>query len=92
MDTAIDTEVKAVKYLVFGGVTYYPGGGWQDFLGEVEDLNEARALAEREHCEWCHAVYRDDQLGEDGIWITVHVHVTPALPPWLTPGAIEQLG
>jgi hypothetical protein len=30
------------RYLLFAGATYYPGGGWDDFVGHFDDVKEAR--------------------------------------------------
>ena len=30
------------RYLVFGGAAYYPGGGWSDFVGAFDSLEEAQ--------------------------------------------------
>ncbi len=35
------------RYLVFGHATYYPEGGWSDFKGSFDSLEEADALAEQ---------------------------------------------
>lgn len=32
------------RYIVFAGSDYYPGGGWGDFRGDFDTLEEARAL------------------------------------------------
>jgi hypothetical protein len=29
------------RYLLFIGDTYYPGGGWKDFIGSFETVSEA---------------------------------------------------
>jgi len=30
-------------YLLFYGMTYYPNGGWEDFQGSFDTLEEAKA-------------------------------------------------
>jgi hypothetical protein len=30
------------RYLVFGGDNYYPCGGWDDLLGEFDNLEDAK--------------------------------------------------
>jgi hypothetical protein len=30
------------RYLLFAGATYYPGGGWDDFVGHFDDVEDAR--------------------------------------------------
>ena len=34
------------RYLAFGGTIYYAKGGWSDFLGDAETVEEAEALAD----------------------------------------------
>lgn len=34
------------RFLVFAGSNYYPCGGWSDFVGAYDSLEEARAAAE----------------------------------------------
>ncbi len=41
-----------MKYLVFGGDTYYPQGGWKDFLGTAETLTDALRLALKRGTDW----------------------------------------
>lgn len=36
------------RYLVFDYGDYYPGGGWNDFVGSFDSLEEARASEHRE--------------------------------------------
>lgn len=31
------------RFLLFGGCVYYPGGGWGDFLGSFDTIEQARA-------------------------------------------------
>jgi hypothetical protein len=40
------TEIvkKKTSYLVFGYDTYYPSGGWNDFLAEIEDIKDLANL------------------------------------------------
>ena len=61
---------NAMRYLVFGGSEYYPGGGIQDLVGSFDDLAQAvarmRELREPDEwsytsCDWVH-VY-DVQAG-----------------------------
>lgn len=33
-------------YLVFAFDTYYPSGGWHDFIGSTNSLDEARTMEE----------------------------------------------
>lgn len=35
--------LRALKrYLLFAGDIYYPGGGWSDFVGSFETIEDAR--------------------------------------------------
>ncbi len=36
------------RYLVFFYAFYYPLGGWNDFIGSVDTIEEARALVKKE--------------------------------------------
>lgn len=40
--------MKLKRYLVFDFPDYYPGGGWQDFEGSFDTLEEARQLSCRQ--------------------------------------------
>lgn len=31
------------RYLLFAGDIYYPAGGWRDFIGDFDVLDEAKA-------------------------------------------------
>ena len=45
------------RYLVFGGEVYYPAGGWEDFMGDYADLEEAKQVAEKQGLyKWSHVV------------------------------------
>ena len=53
--------------MVFAGFLYYPGGGWEDFIGSCDTLEEARelrraTLEENYQYSWSHIV--DLQTGE----------------------------
>lgn len=49
------------KYLLFAGPFYYPGGGWEDFIGSYRSIDEAKKAFD-EQCEkhsdinWAHIV------------------------------------
>jgi len=32
------------RYLLFMAETYYPSGGWEDFIGEFDTIDEAAAV------------------------------------------------
>lgn len=47
------------RYLLFAGDCYYPCGGWSDFRGSFDNLDEARELAMKDHdpgWDWFHIV------------------------------------
>ncbi len=35
------------RYLLFGGDSYYPGGGWDDFINDFDTIVEAREEAKQ---------------------------------------------
>lgn len=37
--------VNTCKYLVFAGDTYYPGGGWVDYVSSYDAYEDARNAA-----------------------------------------------
>ena len=43
-------------YYVFSGEHYYPAGGWGDFIGEAETLDDALALAAKFQGDWYEVV------------------------------------
>ena len=43
------------RYLVFAGDNYYPAGGWQDFIGDFDDLDAALDTA-RLRGDWSEVV------------------------------------
>ena len=43
-------------FLVFGGDSYYPGGGWHDYLGCYPTEELARAAAAASGKDWWHIV------------------------------------
>lgn len=45
------------RYLVFGGDTYYPSGGWNDYIGEFDKSDEA--------CGFCYGFIRNTS----GRWV-----------------------
>jgi len=52
-------------YLLFAGSNYYPSGGWDDFRGEFNTLEEAREAAESSNFsfskyDWWHVVYNNE--------------------------------
>jgi hypothetical protein len=47
--------VKRLRYLLFAGDTWYPGGGWDDFRGAFATIDEAKA-ADLSHYDWAHII------------------------------------
>lgn len=47
------------KYLVFGGSTFYPSGGFHDFIGEKSSLESALTLALENQRDWYQIVKID---------------------------------
>lgn len=48
-----------MAFLVFTGMEYYPSGGWEDYAGTGNTLEEARAVAETKSDgsdDWYHIV------------------------------------
>ncbi len=43
------------RYLLFAGWNYYPGGGWEDFQGSFETIEDAENAMTREN-DWHHIV------------------------------------
>lgn len=45
------------KYLVFAGVTYYPSGGFDDYVGSSDSLQGAKDMGEDDMwSNWWHVV------------------------------------
>ena len=47
------------KYLVFAGCDYYPSGGWGDFIGSYDVLQDALIKVIQFKNDWYHIVDRD---------------------------------
>jgi hypothetical protein len=45
------------RFAVFGGATYYPGQGWDDFRGAFDTLEEACAKALLDAFDWWQVVH-----------------------------------
>lgn len=52
---------KLKRFLAFGGSDAYPGGGWNDFIGSADTMEDAAAAAEAADFEWRHVV--DSETG-----------------------------
>lgn len=50
-------------YLLFAGLSYYPRGGWGDYIGSADSIDEALALIPK-GAEWYHIVHNEQQIVE----------------------------
>lgn len=48
------------RYLLFCGYTYYPGGGWEDFVGTYDTVRECILALIDTHSDWYQIV--DSQI------------------------------
>jgi hypothetical protein len=46
-------------FLVFAGDTYYPKGGWEDYKGKAETMEDALLLIAQINCDWWQIVHGD---------------------------------
>ena len=44
------------QYILFAGDTYYPGGGWDDFIGRFETKEAAYSAAAELNEDWFQVV------------------------------------
>jgi hypothetical protein len=44
------------RLALFLGSTYYPSGGWDDFGGTFDTIEDAQAEAAKHDCGWAHVV------------------------------------
>lgn len=55
---------KVKRYVVFGSESYYPGGGWSDFVNSFDTKEEAFKCADDFHLKK-HPEVIDLEIGED---------------------------
>ena len=55
--------VKMKRYLLFFGEKYYPSGGWKDFGGGYDSVNDAITAYAQLDGDWAHVI--DTQLESD---------------------------
>lgn len=58
-------EFPLKRFITFSNDTYYPGGGWSDFRGSYDTLEEAMARKEELDKEYDYAEVIDTQTGEE---------------------------
>ena len=72
------SETIIKRYLLFAGYSYYPAGGWNDFVDSYDTREEAEQSAKNiclleEYTiptgkyDWCHVI--DSQDGEKGTYV-----------------------
>lgn len=61
-----DEQQAPKRYLVFAGDAYYPCGGWDDFVGRTDSLEDARAMRLRTNFR--------GQVAEHDWWQIVDTH------------------
>lgn len=44
------------RYLLFMGAEHYPNGGWEDFAGDFDTIDEAKAAVRKDPEDWAHVV------------------------------------
>ncbi len=44
------------RFLLFGSDMYYPAGGWDDFVGDFDTLEQANAFGRNAAKDWVHIV------------------------------------
>jgi hypothetical protein len=51
-------EAPVKRYLLFAGETYYPSGGWDDFIASFDTVAEARdaGIQHTERFGWFHII------------------------------------
>jgi hypothetical protein len=54
-------------YLVFAGYTYYPCGGWDDYLGTFNSIEEARAAVLETGSDWYQVVLNSAVFEEGSV-------------------------
>jgi hypothetical protein len=47
------------RYALFAGETYYPAGGWSDFIGSFDSFSAADEVAQKENRDWSHVIDLD---------------------------------
>lgn len=45
------------RYALFSGYHYYPNGGWEDFKGFFESVEDAAASLVGKRADWWHVVH-----------------------------------
>lgn len=50
---------EPMRYLLFAGDSYYPEGGWHDFVGKFRTLKACKESLPAHGCDWAHIVDLD---------------------------------
>lgn len=64
IDKVVESEpvFKPKRFVLFAGSTYYPSGGWDDYAGSADTLQDALEVGEKIDEDWWHVV--DLETGE----------------------------
>ena len=46
-------------YLLFAGLAFYPRGGWGDYIGSADSIEEALALLPSSGVDWHHIIHNE---------------------------------
>lgn len=57
MESTFNINHRVKRYALFSGLTYYPAGGFDDFVAASDDVDELKAKATRTNdADWAHIV------------------------------------
>lgn len=77
--------------LLFAGSTYYPEGGWDDFVGEFGSVEEALAAVADALVDWAHVVDRDAGRVVDRFYRrTSYSQSGRSVGPWIREKCCEE--
>jgi hypothetical protein len=74
--------MPAAKYLLFAGHTYYPSGGWYDYRGTYDTVEEAKGHFDNDWDDWAQIV----KWGEKPVMVEQYVSMYET---WDIPGGKE---
>lgn len=55
METTFNINHKVKRYALFSGLTYYPAGGFNDFVAASDDVDELKSMR-TDDADWAHIV------------------------------------